>query len=348
MHVDGFRFDLASILTRDSNGAPLHNPPVIEAISKDPILASCKLIAEAWDAGGLYQVGSFPAYGRWAEWNGKYRDTVRKFIKGTDGVTGDFSRALSGSQDIYGYTRKPYHSVNFITAHDGFSLKDLVSYNQKHNTPNGEDNRDGTNDNESWNCGAEGPTQNPKVLQFRERQMRNFHTALMVSLGTPMLLMGDEYGHTNLGNNNMWCHDSPNWFEWDKLDTAAGFYRFYKKMIAFRKQTTLLRRSEFLTDQDVDWHGHFPFKADWSGKSRFVAYTLKDHAAQSHLYIAFNADHSRTTVHLPDPPPHKQWYRIVDTALKTPFDFIEEPEKSPPLKTIYRMEAYSALVAQAL
>jgi len=348
MHIDGFRFDLASILTRDTHGHPIPHPPVIEAISKDPILANCKLIAEAWDAAGLYQVGSFPAYGRWAEWNGKYRDVVRKFIKGTDGVAGAFSGALSGSQDLYGKGRKPYHSVNFVIAHDGFSLKDLVSYNGKHNEENGEQNRDGTNDNESWNCGVEGPTENPKIVQFRQRQMKNFHTALMVSIGTPMILMGDEYGHTNHGNNNMWCHDSLNWFQWNELEKNLKFHRFYRLMIYFRKHQSLFHRTEFLSPQDVDWHGHVPFKADWSGKSRFVGYTLKDTTKEQHLYIAFNAESTRPSVQLPDPPAHKKWYRIVDTALESPFDFIEEPQKYPPIKTSYKMEAYSVLIAQAL
>jgi isoamylase/glycogen operon protein len=348
MHVDGFRFDLASILTRDTHGDPIPNPPVVAAISKDPILANCKLIAEAWDAAGLYQVGSFPSYGRWAEWNGKYRDGVRKFIKGSDSLAGEFSGALSGSQSLYGHDRKPYHSINFVTAHDGFSLKDLVSYNQKHNLENGEQNRDGTNDNESWNCGVEGPTDNAKIKLFRRRQMRNFHTALMVSLGTPMILMGDEYGHSNKGNNNMWCHDDPNWFKWNEIESEADFHRFFKLMNFFRKQQPLLRRTEFLTEHDVDWHGHIPFKADWSGPSRFVAYTLKDNASSQHLYIAFNAESARPCVQLPDPPPHKKWYRIVDTALEAPFDFIEEPLKFPPIKVSYKMEAYSALIAQAL
>lgn len=350
MHVDGFRFDLASILTRDVHGNPTGNPPIVEAISKDPILANCKLIAEAWDAAGLYQVGSFPAYGKWAEWNGKFRDVTRKFIKGTDGVAGDFSRALSGSQDLYASSgRKPYHSVNFVTAHDGFSLRDLVSYTNKHNHSNGEDNRDGTNDNESWNCGQEGDTTNPKILQFRQRQMRNFITALMVSLGTPMILMGDEYQHTRRGNNNTWSHDDElNWFLWDELEKQQDFFRFYSLIIAFRKKQKLLRRATFLEIQDVDWHGHMPFHANWSANSRFVAYTLKDHEKEEHLYIAFNSESGRPSVQLPDPPANKKWYRIVDTALAPPNDFIEEPLKFAPIQVSYKMEAYSVLIAQSL
>lgn len=349
MHVDGFRFDLASILTRDPKGTPLPKPPVIEAISKDPLLANCKLIAEAWDAAGLYQVGSFPSFGRWLEWNGKYRDTVRKFIKGTDGQAGDFSESLSGSQNLYGFYGTACHSVNFVIAHDGFTLKDLVSYNNKHNESNGENNRDGTDDNSSWNCGQEGESSNTKILQLRARQMRNFHTALMVSLGIPMIYMGDEYGHTRQGNNNAWSHDDDfNWFQWNLLAKSQDFYRFYTKMIFFRKTEPLLRRCEFLQKDDVDWHGHTPFQPNWSPDSRFVAYTLKDFVQENHLYIAFNAESTRPTIQLPDPPNHKKWHRVVDTALAPPNDFIEEPFSFPSLKNTYKMETYSALIAKAL
>lgn len=348
MHVDGFRFDLASILTRDTSGYPMIHPPLIESISKDPILANCKIIAEAWDAAGLYQVGNFPSFGRWAEWNGKYRDTVRKFIKGTEGQAGDVAKMVSGSQNLYGSSRTPCHSINFVIAHDGFTLKDLVSYNQKHNEENGEHNHDGMNDNESWNCGQEGETTNPKIIQLRERQMRNFHTMLMVSLGTPMLYMGDEYGHTRNGNNNAWCHDNVyNWFQWNLLTSSKEFFRFYKQLIAFRKNEPLLRREEFLKKEEVDWHGHTPLHPDWSAKSKFIAYTLKDLAKENHLYIAFNAQDDRPSIQLPLPPSQKKWYRIVDTALASPDDFSQEPSKFAPLKASYKMEAYSALIAKA-
>ncbi len=348
MHVDGFRFDLASILTRDPSGAPLNKPPVIEAISKDPVLAGCKLIAEAWDAAGLYQVGSFPSFGRWMEWNGKYRDVVRRFIKGTEGQVGDFSEALCGSQNIYGFSGAPCHSVNFVIAHDGFTLKDLVSYNDKHNEENGENNNDGTNDNASWNCGQEGETSNVKILQLRERQMRNFHATLMISLGVPMIWMGDEYGHTRFGNNNAWGHDDAlNWFQWNLLDKSADFHRFYTKMISFRKTEPILKRCEFLTKEDIDWHGHLPFQPNWSPDSRFIAYMLKDFEKENHLYVAFNAENTRPTIRLPDPPAHKKWHRIVDTALAPPNDFIEEPDNFPCIKGTYKMEAYSVIIAKS-
>jgi isoamylase/glycogen operon protein len=342
MHVDGFRFDLASILTRDCDGHPLDDPPLVRQISEDPLLTHTKLIAEAWDAAGLYQVGTFPAYGKWAEWNGKYRDTVRRFLKGTDGAAGPFAGVLSGSQDLYGHGRKPYHSINFCTAHDGFTLRDLVSYNTKHNLANGENNQDGTNDNESWNCGVEGPSSNPKILKLRLRQSKNFIVALMVSIGTPMILMGDEVGRTHLGNNNTWCHDGPlNAFPWNHQEQEL--LHFFKSLIALRKQTPLLRRTEFLNPEDIDWHGTTPLHPDWNASCRFVAYTLKPS-----LYIAFNATSQRPLVQLPPPPPHKKWYRIVDTALAPPHDYIENPLELPPLKNTTRMEAYSSMILLAL
>ncbi len=290
MHVDGFRFDLASILVRSHDGIPLANPPLIEALSQDPILADTKLIAEAWDAGGLYQVGSFPGKGVWAEWNGKFRDDVRSFMKGSDGIVGTLATRISGSEDLYGKGHFSNKSINFITCHDGFTLADLVSYNGKHNENNGEGNRDGDNNNLSWNCGAEGATDDPAILGLRERQRKNFHVALMVSQGVPMILMGDEYGHTKGGNNNTWGHDSRlNWFQWDTLEKNAPFFRFYQQMIAFRKAHPVLMRGSFLSQKEITWHGTEPEKADWSGKNRFLACSLHDAPNHYTLYIAFNA-----------------------------------------------------------
>ncbi len=345
MQVDGFRFDLASCLTRDAKGHPLANPPLIQRIVEDPILKDVKLIAEAWDAAGLYQVGSFPAYERWAEWNGRYRDVVRRFIKGTDHHAGAFATALSGSQDLYAPDRAPYHSINFITAHDGFTLRDLVSYQQKHNEENGEENRDGMNENDSWNCGAEGISKKRKVLELRKRQIRNFLTALFFSLGVPMLLMGDEYGHTRYGNNNAYPHDNAlNWFLWDELKRNAPIYEFCRNLIAFRKKTSLLRRTTFLTTDDIDWHGIAPFSPDWSEKSRFLAYTLKGHHP---LYIAFNAHFEPLNVRLPPPPQGKHWHYIINTSLEPPRDFVAHPSECDPVKEHITMEEHSAFVAQA-
>lgn len=325
MHVDGFRFDLASVLARDHDGIPLDRPPLIEAITLDPILANTKLIAEAWDAGGLYQVGKFPGLRTWAEWNGMYRDGVRRFIKGTDGLSGDFATRLFGSEDLYGKGRYPYHSINFVTAHDGFSLADLVSYSQKHNESNGEYNRDGSNDNDSWNCGVEGPTNDPKILELRNRQMKNFHLALMVSQGVPMLVMGDEYGHTKNGNNNSWCHDSRlNWFQWDTLEKSQSFFRFYQMAIAFRKRHPIFSNAKFLKEKDVVWHGKDFFKPDWSPKNRFVAFTLQDVTNNYALYIAFNAHFEEITFKIPPPGPHTPWKLLIETAKNAPEDIVEE------------------------
>lgn len=347
MHVDGFRFDLASALTRDTNGHPLKKAPVIEAITMDPILAEVKLIAEPWDAVGIYQVGGFyPETKRWMEWNGKYRDTVRRFIKGSRG-SGEFAMRISGSEDLY-YSRGPEASINFVTAHDGFTLVDLVSYDVKHNMENGENNSDGSNDNESWNCGVEGETTNKKILSLRERQRKNFILALMVSQGVPMILMGDEYGHTKYGNNNTWCQDNRlNWFLWDRLEAEQGFHRYFKKMISFRKSHNILRRTTFLTNRDIDWHGIEPFKPDWGKHSGFVALTIKDHLGGHDLYIAFNArDHSET-ITLPPPPYRNQWRWIVNTANESPDDFYDDGQGLILNEGSYKMIPFSAIMLRS-
>ncbi len=347
MHVDGFRFDLASILTRSENGTPLPSPYVVDAITNDPILANVKLIAEAWDAGGLYQVGNFPGQGQWCEWNGKFRDAVRKFIKGTDDLSGEFAWVMCGSQHIYGHDRHPYHSINFVTAHDGYTLKDLVSYQDKHNEENQEENRDGNNDNESWNCGVEGPSNDQNIQNLRNRQIRNFHTALMCAIGTPMLLMGDEYGHTRNGNNNTWCQDNElNWFLWDELEKNKEFERFYNLLIQFRHQNPILKRSEFLTDKEVAWHGLLPLKPNWGKENRFIAYTLKNPKAKEFIYIAFNSYFNPVCTTLPTPTQGKKWYRIIDTSLPSPQDFMEDP-KLAPIPHTYEMKDHSALVVKA-
>ncbi|XP_062158376.1 isoamylase 1, chloroplastic isoform X2 [Alnus glutinosa] len=296
MHVDGFRFDLASIMTRGSSlwdainvygkpiegdllttGSPLSSPPLIDMISTDPILRGVKLIAEAWDTGGLYQVGTFPHWGIWSEWNGKYRDTVRQFIKGTDAFSGAFAECLCGSSNLYqGGGRKPWNSINFVCAHDGFTLVDLVTYNDKHNLANGEDNNDGENHNNSWNCGQEGEFVSRSVKKLRKRQMRNFFLSLMVSQGVPMIYMGDEYGHTKGGNNNTYCHDNHlNYFQWDKKEeSSSDFFRFCCLMTKFRHECESLGLNEFPTAERLQWHGHAPGMPDWSETSRFVAFTL--------------------------------------------------------------------------
>ncbi|KAG7024560.1 Isoamylase 3, chloroplastic [Cucurbita argyrosperma subsp. argyrosperma] len=272
-HVDGFRFDLASVLCRGPDGAPLSAPPLIRAISKDAILSRCKIIAEPWDCGGLYLVGRFPNWDRWAEWNGIYRDDIRKFIKGDCGMKGSFATRVSGSSDLYKVNnRKPYHGINFVIAHDGFTLRDLVSYNVKHNNANGEGGNDGCNDNFSWNCGFEGETEDANIRALRSRQMKNFHLALMTSQGTPMMLMGDEYGHTRYGNNNSYGHDTAlNHFLWGQLEARKrDHFRFFSEVIKFRrKHPHLFSRENFLGENDITWH-----ESNWDNpESKFLAYT---------------------------------------------------------------------------
>lgn len=348
MHVDGFRFDLASVLTRGLDGTPLSDPPLIDEILSEPGLANTKWIAEAWDAAGLYQVGSFPGQGEWYEWNGKYRDVVRRFIKGTDGQAGAFASAICGSQDLYGSDRGPYHSINFVTAHDGYSLKDLVSYQDKHNEGNAEENRDGANDNESWNCGVEGETQNRKILHLREVQMKNFLLTLFFSIGTPMILMGDEYGHTRKGNNNPYCQDNElNWFLWDELQKNQSLHQFCRSLIHFRtKYSHFFCRKQFLTSSDIIWHGHKANTPSWDHGSRFIAYTLIDPKGHD-LYIAFNAHYEEAHIELPQRKDKKHWYKMIDTSLPAPQHFVESPEKGHPEKFSHKMPPYSALVLQA-
>ncbi|KAL9445189.1 hypothetical protein AB3S75_018223 [Citrus x aurantiifolia] len=374
MHVDGFRFDLASIMTRGSSlwdsvnvygipiegdllttGTPLSSPPLIDLISNDPILRGVKLIAEAWDTGGLYQVGIFPHWGIWSEWNGKYRDIVRQFIKGTDGFAGAFAECLCGSPNLYQRGgRKPWNSINFICAHDGFSLADLVSYNQKHNLANGEDNNDGETHNNSWNCGQEGEFANILVKKLRRRQMRNFFLCLMVSQGVPMISMGDEYGHTKGGNNNTYCHDNDiNYFRWDKKEESkSDFFRFCCLLTKFRHECESLGLSDFPTADRLQWHGHAPGLPDWSDKSRFVAFTLID-SVKGEIYVAFNASHLPVIISLPERPGYR-WEPLVDTSKPEPFDFLSSdlPAKEIAIKqyapfldaNLYPMLSYSSII----
>jgi glycogen operon protein len=251
MHVDGFRFDLASILGRDRRGNVMVEPPVIESITEDGVLADAKLIAEPWDAAGLYQVGRFPFGRRWSEWNGKYRDDVRQFWKGDPGMTSAVANRICGSSDLYQWSgRLPRHSVNFVTAHDGFTLNDLVSYNHKRNEANGEGNRDGESNNHSWNCGVEGETRDPDVLALRHRQARNMMTTLMLSQGVPMLLAGDEFLRTQQGNNNAWCQDNEiSWVNWKLAEENDGFLRFVRELIWLRRRHPALRRRRFFVGE---------------------------------------------------------------------------------------------------
>ncbi|KAG9137782.1 hypothetical protein Leryth_024054 [Lithospermum erythrorhizon] len=308
-HVDGFRFDLASVLCRGTDGSPLNVPPLVRAIAKDSILSRCKIIAEPWDCGGLYLVGSFPNWDRWAEWNGKYRDDIRKFIKGDCGMKGALATRVSGSADLYKVNkRKPCHSVNFVIAHDGFTLYDLVSYNNKHNDANGEGGNDGSNDNFSWNCGVEGETTDTNVNGLRSRQMKNLHLALMISQGTPMMVMGDEYAHTRYGNNNSYGHDnSINNFQWRQLDAKRGnHFRFFSEIIKFRKARHTFKQEYFIGKSDVTWH-----EDNWGNdESKFLAFTLHEKNGGD-IYIAFNAHDFHVKVPIPSPPTGRSWFRVI-------------------------------------
>lgn len=327
MHVDGFRFDLASIMTRGCYGEPLENAPLIDSLSQDPILATTKLIAEPWDAAGLYKLGGFyPNENRWSEWNDRYREAMRRFIKGDRGEKRKFAIRISGSDDVFNReVRTPTASIDYIISHDGFTLRDLVSYNSKNNTANAENDRDGNPHNTSWNCGTEGETDDEHVLALRERQMKNFHLALLLSQGTPMLSMGDEYGHTRYGNNNSWCQDNElNWFLWDKISENETFYRFYKEIIHFRKRHDVLPIGRFLDDKDIEWHGTAPSKPDWDGDTQFIAFTLKNPNNEYQLYAAFNMHHHDITITLPQAPYHGGWRKVVDTSAPSPNDYIHE------------------------
>lgn len=337
-HIDGFRFDLASILGRAPDGTPLANPPLLEALAMDPILSRTKLIAEAWDAGGLYQVGTFPSYGRWAEWNGKYRDCVRRFLKGDDGMVGEMVQRLIGSPDIYP-TRGPAASVNFVTCHDGFTLADMVSYNDKHNAANGEDGRDGADDNNSWNCGVEGPTDDPLIAGLRRRQMRNALAILFLSQGVPMMLMGDECGRTQHGNNNAYCHDGPlTWLDWSLIESNADLFRFCRELIAFRVRHPALRHvrhvgAEGLNGErfEVTWHGTEPRQPDWSARSRSLAMHvhLQNGGPPDTVYAAFNMFWGDLTFRPPTAPQGCHWCVAIDTSLPSPLDIATPGHEQP-------------------
>jgi glycogen operon protein len=344
-HIDGFRFDLASILGRDPFGGPLKNPPLLEALAFDPILGKCKLIAEAWDAGGLYQVGSFPAYGRWAEWNGQYRDALRRFLKGDEGQVRAMIQAVQGSPNLY-QGRGPTASVNFVTCHDGFCLADLVSYNEKHNEANEEDNRDGANDNNSWNCGSEGTTTDESILALRARQMKNAVAMLMTSQGVPMILMGDEVGQSKGGNNNTYClDDETNWLDWSLARRNAEHHRFVRNMIAFRRAHPALRGRDHLRNADyvgsgyadISWHGTRAWQPDPSG--RVLAFMLDGHhakggtASDDFIYVAMNMYWETLSFELPQLPGDTRWRVFANTGMPAPEDAFEvgkEPEVSNP------------------
>lgn len=352
MHVDGFRFDEGSILTRGADGHPLHSPPVLWAIELDDVLADTKIITEAWDAGGLYQVGNFPGY-RWAEWNGHYRDTIRRFVRGEPGIVGAVASCMAGSAHLYQAAgRMPINSINFITCHDGFTLNDLVSYNSKHNEANGEDNRDGTNENWSWNCGIEGETGVEAILALRERQIKNCATILLLSQGVPMILAGDEVRRTQRGNNNAYCQNNEiSWFDWALLDKHEGMFRFFKHLIAFRKKYSTLRRGRFFTGRlseygmrDIEWHGCHLFHPNWHDPtSRVLAFTIWGLWLDDDIHVMLNMEEAARAFELP-PLHERQWFKVIDTALPSPVDIVEPGQAMLVPGTLCHVEGHSVVV----
>lgn len=321
-HVDGFRFDLASILGRNEDGSPASQPPLLKNLAEDPILRNVKLIAEAWDAGGLYQVGSFPAFSRWAEWNGKYRDDMRSFLKGDYWFVEAAANRLIGSPDLYTGQYKGYaSSINFLTCHDGFSLWDLYSYNEKHNEDNGWNNTDGNDDNRSWNCGVEGETEDPEVLRLRFRMIKNACAVLMCSRGTPMFLAGDEFGDTRFGNNNPYCQDNEiSWLDWKRLNTNQTLYQFFKKMIQFRREHPAIRNNLDPSDTGfpaVSIHTNQPWDTSINQETKCLAvcYAGKTEQGEDLVYVALNVYWEKQRFELPKLPDTYEWRRFVDTAL---------------------------------
>ncbi|MDR3248772.1 MAG: glycogen debranching protein GlgX [Treponema sp.] len=361
MHVDGFRFDLGSILGRDQHGQLMENPPMLEWIAEDPVLSNTKIIAEAWDAGGAYQVGWFPG-GRWAEWNDRFRDDMRRYWRGDPHTSRHIATRLSGSSDLYLRDgRKPFHSINFITSHDGFTLNDLVSYNGKHNDENGENNRDGGDNNNSNNYGIEGPSTNPKIVTLRTRIMKNFIASMMLSLGTPMILGGDEIGRTQGGNNNAYCQDNEiSWYDWSLLKKNAPLYRFVKMVIAFRLRHPGFMRPEFYTGRDgnynaipdISWFNETGEIPDWGTIGDCIAFRMDGSKAEvladqddNDFFIMFNGGGKTVDFEVALPPEGKYWMRTIDTSLSSPEDILGPgSEKTLENPNVYRVKDRSIVV----
>jgi glycogen operon protein len=356
MHVDGFRFDLASILSRDERGRPLDNPPILWDIESDPVLAGTKLIAEAWDAAGLYQVGTFVG-DSWKEWNGQFRDDVRSFMKADRGTVARLARRLSGSPDIYGGAqREPEKSINFVTCHDGFTLNDLVSYNRKHNEANGEDNRDGSDLNLSWNCGAEGPTTDPAIERLRNRQVKNFLVLTLLAAGAPILLMGDEVRRTQRGNNNAYCQDNEiSWFDWSALAEHADIQRFTRLLLVLRSRGDLargrltLKLNEILRQAGVEWHGVKLGCPDWGEDSHSLAFTAGTLDGRFLVHGMVNAYWEPLTFELPPATGlHQGWRRAIDTSQEAPDDICDAPDAAPAVDQAYAVQPRSLVLLFAV
>jgi isoamylase len=351
MHVDGFRFDLASILSRAETGEPLQNPPILWDIESDPLLAGVKLIAEAWDAAGLYQVGSFIG-DSWKEWNGKFRDDVRRFLRGDNGMLSQLATRLVGSPDIYGHQeREPEQSINFVTCHDGFTLNDLVTYEQKHNEQNREENRDGNNDNLSWNCGWEGETEDPEISALRRKQIRNFLVLTLLSVGAPMICMGDELRRTQYGNNNTYCQDNEmNWFNWGLREQNKDLFRFVKILIQARLLRDLSQMpsgtslNQLLRNAEIKWHGLRLHQPDWSEHSHTIAFTVKSLSGEMETHYMINAFNESLVFELPALESGKCWKRWIDTSLESPNDICLRNQAPPVEMQHYSVSAHSIVV----
>lgn len=335
--VDGFRFDLASILGRDQNGAPMANPPILESLAFDPVLGKMKLIAEAWDAGGLYQVGSFPSWNRWAEWNGRYRDDMRSFLKGDDGMAGNAITRITGSRDLYSPESRGHKaSVNFLTCHDGFTLYDLYSYNEKHNEKNGWNNTDGDNNGHSWNCGAEGETDDPNVNGLRRRLIKNAFAALLCSRGPAMFFAGDEFCNTQFGNNNAYCQDNIiSWLDWSRLEEFKEIHDFVRHMIQFRKEHPILRKMTKPSScqfPEISVHNGTPFNASTDYKTKLIGIMYagrnEEDTEDDIVFYCMNAYWEPLVMQLPVLPNGKHWH--VDTNTHAEYfdgeDFTEKTE----------------------
>jgi len=348
MHVDGFRFDLAASLSRGEDGQPLAHPPILMDIEVDPVLAGTKIIAEAWDAAGLYQLASFGG-DRWSVWNGQFRDHVRQFVKGEQRTVGALADNLVASENLFDEPdRLPSRSVNFITAHDGFTLNDLATYNDKHNEANGEHNRDGTNDNFSWNCGVEGPTNDPAIEALRRQQIKNFFTILLLSEGRPMLAMGDEVRRTQRGNNNAYCQDNAiSWFDWDDVARHAGMRRFVRRLIHFHQESAIFRDRTFWGRSGatkITWHGVRLGQPEWDDDSHALAYELFHAESHEHLHVMLNAYWEPLAFELPASAAGCIWRRLVDTALESPLDFCDPPVTLDAGRRTYTSRARSSVV----
>ena len=354
MHVDGFRFDEGSILARGHDGLPMAYPPVLWHIETSEVLAETKIITEAWDAGGLYQIGEFPGY-RYAEWNGHFRDNIRRFVKGDSGLVGAVAWRFAGSADLYETSgHLPINSINFITCHDGFTLNDLVSYNDKHNEANGEDNRDGINENLSWNCGFEGETENPEIDAFRRRQIKNFAAILLLSLGVPMILAGDEVRRTQKGNNNAYCQDNEiNWFDWNLVEKNSDIFRFFKLMINFRKSYchAALRSRYFFSGEvnerglaDISWHGCKLFSPGWENPyARVIALTVGGFEGSVDIHVMLNMYSEEMHFEIPSLE-DREWYKVVDTAESSPMDIMEPGQEIMVSDDVYLVKGHSVVV----